>query len=152
MSSYQYRDPHVQEKTIPLLWFKIYVIHVNAWKKYEKQTNSNALELCHFCIKPLIHYRDPHVKDKTVSRPSYLEHGNPHTWERHSLYWDGAQDTFRQPLSTWLVCFPSHDKWGCLPYKTSWFMDQSQDTDWWRRSYYKAVSFFRHNNEERNLS
>ena len=36
-------------------------------------------------------YRDPDVKAKTVSRPSYLEHGNPHTWERLSLYWDGAQ-------------------------------------------------------------
>ena len=35
-------------------------------------------------------YRDPHVKDKTVSRPSYLKHGNPHTWKRWSLYWDGA--------------------------------------------------------------
>ena len=37
------------------------------------------------------HCRDPHVKDKTVSRPSYLQHGNPYTWERRSLYWDGAQ-------------------------------------------------------------
>ena len=35
-------------------------------------------------------YRDSHVKDKTVSRPSYLWYGNPHTWERWSLYWDGA--------------------------------------------------------------
>ena len=35
-------------------------------------------------------FRDPHVKDKTVSRPSYLQHGNPHTWERRSLYWDGS--------------------------------------------------------------
>ena len=26
-------------------------------------------------------YRDPYVKDKTVSRPSYLLHGNPHTWK-----------------------------------------------------------------------
>ena len=24
-------------------------------------------------------YKDTHVKDKTVSRPSYLQHGNPHT-------------------------------------------------------------------------
>ena len=32
-------------------------------------------------------YRDPHVKDKMASRPSYLEHGNPHTCERRSLYW-----------------------------------------------------------------
>ena len=37
-------------------------------------------------------YRDSHVKYKTVSRPSYLQHGNPHTWER---YWDGALE----PLS-----------------------------------------------------
>ena len=39
---------------------------------------------------PSYQYRDPHVKEKTVSRPSYLQHGNPHTWERRSLYWDGA--------------------------------------------------------------
>ena len=39
---------------------------------------------------PSYQYRDPHVEDKTVSRPSYLEHGNPHTWKRRSLYWDGA--------------------------------------------------------------
>ena len=25
-----------------------------------------------------------------VSRPSYLQHGNRHTWERWSLYWDRA--------------------------------------------------------------
>ena len=31
------------------------------------------------------HYGDPHVQDKTVSRPSYLQHGNPHTWE-NGLY------------------------------------------------------------------
>ena len=36
-------------------------------------------------------YRDPHVKDRTVLRPSYLWHGNTHTWERRSLYWDGPQ-------------------------------------------------------------
>ena len=36
-------------------------------------------------------HRDPYVKDKTVSWPSYLEHGNPHTWERQSLYWEVAQ-------------------------------------------------------------
>ena len=39
-------------------------------------------------------YLDPRVKDKKmVSRPSYLKHGNPPTWERRSLYWDGAQIT-----------------------------------------------------------
>ena len=36
-------------------------------------------------------YRDPHVKDKTASRPSYFLHGNRHTCENPSLYWDGAQ-------------------------------------------------------------
>ena len=35
-------------------------------------------------------YRDPHVKYKTVLWPSDLQHGNPHTWERWSLYWAGA--------------------------------------------------------------
>ena len=27
-------------------------------------------------------YRDHHVKDKTVSPKSYIQHENPHTWER----------------------------------------------------------------------
>ena len=31
-------------------------------------------------------YRDPHVEDKMVSRPSYLNHGNP----IHGTYWYGA--------------------------------------------------------------
>ena len=43
-------------------------------------------------------YRDPRVKDKTVSRSSFLQHGNPHTWERWSLYWDGAM------VSIWCFC------------------------------------------------
>ena len=33
-------------------------------------------------------YGDSHVEDKTALWPSYLQHGNPHTWERWSLYWD----------------------------------------------------------------
>ena len=40
---------------------------------------------------------DPHVKDKTVWRPSYLSHGNPHTWERRALYWDGPGPGFYGP-------------------------------------------------------
>ena len=36
-------------------------------------------------------YMDSDVDDKTVSRPSYSLHGNPHSWERRSLYWDEAQ-------------------------------------------------------------
>ena len=35
-------------------------------------------------------YGDSHVKDKTSYRPSYLYHGNPHTWKDGLLYWDGA--------------------------------------------------------------
>ena len=27
-------------------------------------------------------YWDPHVQYKTVSRPSYIYHGNPFTWEK----------------------------------------------------------------------
>ena len=50
-------------------------------------------------------YRDSHVKDKTVSRPSYLLHGNPHTLERRSLYWDGAQD-FQELLTIKHEHFP----------------------------------------------
>ena len=55
---------------------------------------------CHLCnvlspggrldIKMSFQYRDPHDKDKTVSRPSYLYRGNPHIWERQSLYWNGG--------------------------------------------------------------
>ena len=44
-------------------------------------------------------YRDSHVKDKTVSRPSYLKRGNPHTWERRSLYWDGALNQIKTNFS-----------------------------------------------------
>ena len=51
-------------------------------------------------------YRDSYVKDKTVSRPSYLWHGNPNTWERPSLYWDGplapeAGPCFNIKTSAW---------------------------------------------------
>ena len=35
-------------------------------------------------------YGDSHVKDKTSYRPSYLKHGNPHTWKDGLSYWDGA--------------------------------------------------------------
>ena len=35
-------------------------------------------------------YKDPHYKYKTVSQPSHLQYGNPYTWERRCLYWDGA--------------------------------------------------------------
>ena len=41
-----------------------------------------------FNIKMLSYqYMESHVKDKT-----YLYHGNPHTWERRSFYWDRAQN------------------------------------------------------------
>ena len=33
-----------------------------------------------------------------VSRPSYLKHGNPHTWDKQSLYWDGALVHITGPL------------------------------------------------------
>ena len=33
-------------------------------------------------IKSSYQYRNPHVKGKTVLRPSYVWHGNPHTWEK----------------------------------------------------------------------
>ena len=71
---------------------------------------------------------DPHVKDWTVSRPSYLYHGNLHTRERRSLYWDGAlefscytvygMDTGSHPFNNleavgrpwiqWCVCWSYH--------------------------------------------
>ena len=34
---------------------------------------------------------------KTVARPSYLQHGNPYTWERRSLYWDRAWFSRHEP-------------------------------------------------------
>ena len=60
-------------------------------------------------------YRYPHVKDKTASRPSYLKHGNPHTWERRSLYRDRALVT-----DIWVAYFArlasslsERFAWGC---------------------------------------
>ena len=86
-----------------------HVISVKCMSMFSFQTLSMR-KCCHemhsggrLNIKMLSYqYRDPHVKDKTVSRPSYLYHGNPHTWERQSLYWDGVQllsrDICVQPL------------------------------------------------------
>ena len=37
-------------------------------------------------------YRDSHVKDKTVSSTVLSLTRESHTWERRSLYWDGAQE------------------------------------------------------------
>ena len=61
-------------------------------------------------------YRDSHVKDKTVSRPSYLKHGNPHTWERPSLYWDGAQVFLTQERRGYL-CVSSVIGWNLAKLK-----------------------------------
>ena len=52
-------------------------------------------------IKMSFQYRDPHVKDKTVSRPSYLKHGNPHTWERQS----GSNPVYCEYSAPWTRCF-----------------------------------------------
>ena len=48
-------------------------------------------------------YGDPHVKDKTSYRPSYLWHGNPHTWKDGLLYWDGAQMVLWKKVSSFLL-------------------------------------------------
>ena len=56
---------------------------------------------------------DPHIKDKMLLWLSFLENGNPHTWERWSLYWDGAL-----VVSLWTPTLysPSHDTgWCCIP-------------------------------------
>ena len=47
-------------------------------------------------------YRDPNVKDKMVSR-----HGNPHTWERRSLYW------VRTQIARWMISVVG---WDFLPH------------------------------------
>ena len=89
-------------------------------------------------------HRDPRVKDKTVSR-----HGNPHTWERRSLYWAQISANFANwwfrdvifycaPMIWWsntglLVSLPlggtchvttqfSHDimTYMCIPVKLPW--------------------------------
>ena len=58
-------------------------------------------------------YRDPHVEDKTVLRPSYLQHGDPHTWERRSLYWDRPQFSMLKEALL-LGCFPGTGVIPCL--------------------------------------
>ena len=50
------------------------------------------------------------LKIRRSYRPSYLQHGNPHTWERRSLYWDGA-------LTTVLWCDPCNQL--CI-FKKDW--------------------------------
>ena len=46
-------------------------------------------------------YRDPLVKDKTVSRPYYLNHGNPHTWDDyanvHYLQYSKSIESWSKP-------------------------------------------------------
>ena len=34
-------------------------------------------------------YGDSYVKDKTVAGPSHLQHGDPYTGKKTSLFWDG---------------------------------------------------------------
>ena len=41
-------------------------------------------------------YVDSHVKDKTVARPSYLQHGDPHTGKTASLYWDDPRESLKR--------------------------------------------------------
>ena len=56
-------------------------------------------------------YMDPHVKDKTVSRLSYLQHGNPHTWERR-LYIKTVPRFPHLALhrgKLWIIILPPHD-------------------------------------------
>ena len=49
-------------------------------------------------IKMLFHqYRNSHHKDKTVSRPSYLYHGNHHTWKDHLYIETGPSSPWRFP-------------------------------------------------------
>ena len=40
--------------------------------------------------KPSYRFRNSQVRDKTVSRTSYLQHRNAHTWGRRNLYWGAA--------------------------------------------------------------
>ena len=70
-------------------------------------------------------YKDPHVKDKTISWQSCLYHGNPHTWERWSLYWDRAQISidFSLASSIWLQHYKcqvglGHKSVGCVWKRT----------------------------------
>ena len=64
-------------------------------------------------------YRDPHVKDKTVSRPSYLQHGDSHTWKRRSLYLDGAQNSVANTMEFYHYCSSPSFRWSlctCIMY------------------------------------
>ena len=73
----------------------------------------------HLNIKmPSYQYRDSHVKDKTVSPTVLSLTWDPHTWERRSLYWDGAQVSI-----VWSYLYP----WGQL--KSNPF-DSMKDPSW----------------------
>ena len=43
------------------------------------------------------------VEGSHVSRPSYLQHGNPHTWEWQSLYWGGTQAVSGYGIYYWIL-------------------------------------------------
>ena len=75
-------------------------------------------------------YRDSYVKDKTVSRPSYLQHGNPHISERQTWYWDRALCS----LNTTSCSFCSDFQWSCV-LETEWpesAADVLLSYSWWR--------------------
>ena len=65
-------------------------------------------------IKMSYQYRDPHVKDNTVSRPSYFQHGNPHTLERRSLYWAGTRSSSLRWRHNDQDGVSNHQPHGCL--------------------------------------
>ena len=52
--------------------------------------------------KDVLSVQGTHFKDKTVSRLFYLRYGNPHSWERRSLYCILASPHYQQPWR-WLT-------------------------------------------------
>ena len=56
------------------------------WPSWPQQKSPGG----HLNIKMFYQHRGPHVKDKTSDDSLIFNMGNPHTWERRTLYWDGA--------------------------------------------------------------
>ena len=83
MSSYQYRNFHYKDKTVS--WRFIFIMEIPIPEKMVFILSRGPGGCLNIHLSSY-RYRDPHVKDKMVSRPSYLKHGNLHTWKNQSLY------------------------------------------------------------------
>ena len=70
------RYSYVIQKHIPYLIFTCVIVMYSISVSYCKYPGGRLnIKMSSY------QYRDPHVKGKTVWRPSYLKHGNAHTWK-----------------------------------------------------------------------